>query len=179
MRALVFTDADSSQNMDDEMNAMRQMFVRLSEKKKKEEKQRVTDYKRAYINAFKNDVCKRFDKAKRERKECMKRVKDQIHAYQEDVNTINTNLVESHQVYIQNYQLSIENVRHELKKWKELSHHVQLSYDSILECCNKQFDQFERQLEHMLTKTQVKMIQAAQDKSYLSSFRPQVKRLAS
>lgn len=138
----------------------------------------MNEYKRAYINAYKNDVHKRFEAAKRERKECIKAVKDQIHAYRDDLHDRNKKLSQEHDTYTQNYQLSIENVHQELERWKDLSAKVEATYESIMDCCNKQFDQFERRLEHMLAQTQVKMIQASQDKSYVHSFHPQIKRLA-
>ncbi|KAG9401642.1 hypothetical protein AC1031_009498 [Aphanomyces cochlioides] len=161
----------------EEMKAMKEVFLRMSEKKVRQKEQSQQDCVRVYVEAFQSDIERLFSNAKKSRVGEAEKVNRSIQTAASRLEEQKKELLEVHETYESNFKASIEKVQSELERLKELRAKIVSAYEQGKEEIQKAFDEAFANLDTVTKRLQHQATQIGGDVSYLQAFHEQVNRL--
>ncbi|RHY60848.1 hypothetical protein DYB34_006632 [Aphanomyces astaci] len=165
------------EGLTEEMNAMKEVFMRMSEKKVRQKEQGQRDCVRVYSEAFQSDVERIFTTSK---KSCIaeaQKLNESIEQTSTRLEEQKKELMHVQESYECSFRESIENVTSELERLKELRAKVVDAYELGKHEVVKAFEEAFGSVDTMTSRLQGHAAQIYSDTSYVKAFQSQVERL--
>lgn len=166
-----------NESLEKEMNAMRQMFVLMSEKKRKQKEERCEEYKRMYIQAYSRDLSKVFRQAQKEAKEFQNEIDEDLKNRCEDLHQSQEQMVSFHQHGERFFRTEIDKVKKQILTMESLGKKLHQAYECGKKDIQIKFQQLNSQINQEMKQLQHNLDEIQYDTSFLKTFQPQWDRL--
>lgn len=167
-----------TESMDKEMHAMKEMFILMSEKKRKQKQERYEEYKNMYIEAYARDLAKVFRQAQKEAKVFSDELHQDITQTIQELQESEKHMMRSHEQNHQVLQAEIELLTRQIQETEELEQIMDQMYEAGMKDIEVNFEKLHAQVEHdFLQQFQLDMKTIAHDSTFLKVFQPQIERL--
>ncbi|KAF0684363.1 Aste57867_23676 [Aphanomyces stellatus] len=162
----------------EEMQAMKEVFLRMSEKKVRQKEQSQHDCVRVYSEAFQSDLDRLFATSKKARLTEAEKVDQSIQHTAMRLEEQKKELMDVHEAYEINFKASIETVELELERLKELRGKIVAAYEVGKQEVEKSFEEAFENLDAVTKRLHTQATEICGDSTYLKVFQSQVDRLA-
>ncbi|GLE05031.1 hypothetical protein PINS_up014015 [Pythium insidiosum] len=163
--------------MAEEMNAMKQVFMRMSEKKVQQKEERKAECKRIYAEAFERNVDKLFKRASRSRAKTLDQITAKIDGLKKGLYAASEDLRDAHSAYSKKFDADIDQAQADIQRLRDILRELDGNYAAAQTRVQKEFETTFEDMEDQIQQLQGKLQDAWNDRSTLSAFRPQLERL--
>ncbi|OQS02960.1 hypothetical protein THRCLA_04721 [Thraustotheca clavata] len=165
------------ENMEEEMQAMKSVFLRMSEKKARQKDQGLQDCVRVYVDAFQKDVEQIHIAVKKKRTLESQNLGNTIQETKDRLDNQKRDLSELHNTYETAFNAGIERVEQALTQLGELRKKIVCEYDLRVQRVHASFDEASKKLDLAVSKLEDKSNEILSDIAYLRAFHAEVDRL--
>ncbi|TMW62369.1 hypothetical protein Poli38472_009862 [Pythium oligandrum] len=166
-----------SDTMAEEMNAMKQVFLRMSEKKVQQKEEKKAECKRLYKEAFRSDVEQIFKRANRTRIKTMEQVSHQIDSLKVELQASSDQLRSAHIAYKKKFDAELAHAESQTLELRSILKNIDAEYIKTKKGVDEEFEQVNAEMEESVQTFHTQLTDVWSDKSFIKVFRPQVDRL--
>nr|CCA27037.1 AlNc14C446G11699 [Albugo laibachii Nc14] len=171
--------AQSEADMSDEMMAMKQVFLRISNKKAKQKEEKLNECKKECLETFQTEVNQMFKKALRSRDKALGIALNKISDLKNGVKSSNENLRTQHDEYTEAYGAECGKLNAHIVDMKNLLKLAKNKYNELIYVVEEEYGKLEQEISTSIDQLQTNLLDMSCDKSYLKEFQSQMKRIQS
>ncbi|OQR96334.1 hypothetical protein ACHHYP_16027 [Achlya hypogyna] len=170
-------EVGAAESLDEEMEVMKNVFHRMSEKKARQKEQSQHECVQVYTTAFQKDVDVLYATAKKKRMAEAKNIAETIQSTVMRISEQKSHLTTVHETYQANFADGIARVEDELTRLQSLRETIVAAYESSKKQLDESFADAFANVDAAAKKLEDSSVHILADTSYLNAFQHEVARL--